>query len=194
MGRAMCKSVGNNGHVKLMRTLAEKLTAPDWSWGTNETVASCLHEILLYCLLSVNQGLSNIHVYINHLGILLKMQILFPRDQGKILSFCISFFLFVCFLFFSCTHCWWKFLVQGSHPSHSCDLCTPQLQQHWILNPLRQAMDQTGTSKKISRIINPALEHRDSAFLTSSMVMLMVLAHRPYFKYQEYRRTLAFQA
>lgn len=47
-------------------------------------------RILLSYPLSTDQGLSSFRVHINHLGSLLKMQILIPRDQGKGLKFCIS--------------------------------------------------------------------------------------------------------
>ena len=58
--------------------------------------------------------------------------ILSPLPILVFLFFCLFFFIFCC------THGIWTLPGHGSNPSHICDL---QLQQCWILNPLRQTGD-----------------------------------------------------
>ena len=49
----------------------------------------------------------------------------------------------------------------GLHHSHICDRCH-SLQQHWILNSLSEARDQTHILMDTSRVLNPLSHNRNS--------------------------------
>ena len=60
-----------------------------------------------------------------------------------------------CFFFFGGAHPWHAEVPGPGIKSMSQLQTVPQLQQFWILNPLYQTGNRTGTSTETSQIINP---------------------------------------